>query len=127
MDALAIACIHRVAHHGDEQRLIWLYDIHLLAGALTAAEAEDFLSLAAAKRIRAVCARGCSLAHARFGTSFPTDLADRLAASSASNVLPVPAGPTKSVRVFADIASRASNCSSVYLLSSASNASIVAG
>jgi hypothetical protein len=80
VDALALACIHRVAHHHDERRLIWLYDIHLLAGALTAAEAEEFLSLAEASRIRAVCARGCSLAQARFGTSFPVDFADRLAA-----------------------------------------------
>ncbi|MHB0971487.1 MAG: nucleotidyltransferase family protein [Thermoanaerobaculia bacterium] len=33
-DCLIIACAHRVAHHRDEERLIWLCDIHLLATAL---------------------------------------------------------------------------------------------
>jgi hypothetical protein len=33
-DCLLIACVHRVAHHREEERLIWLYDIHLLATAL---------------------------------------------------------------------------------------------
>ena len=79
VDALAVACIHRVAHHHDEERLIWLYDIHLLAGALTGAEAEAFLAQAASAQIRAVCARGCALAQARFGTELPPDFLDRLA------------------------------------------------
>jgi Uncharacterised nucleotidyltransferase len=32
--ALLVACIHRTAHHGASDRLLWLYDIHLLASAL---------------------------------------------------------------------------------------------
>jgi hypothetical protein len=83
VDALALACVHRVAHHHDEERLIWLYDIHLLAGALTPAEAEDFLALVLAKRIQAVCARGCSLAQARFRTPLPANLANRLSSGDA--------------------------------------------
>jgi hypothetical protein len=80
VDALAVACVHRVAHHGDEPRLIWLYDIHLLAGALSEPEVEDFVSLVRARRIRAVCARGCTLARSRFGTVFPPGLTEGLAA-----------------------------------------------
>src|SRR5207237_9649788 len=30
VDALLLGCIHRVVHHHDNERLIWLYDIHLL-------------------------------------------------------------------------------------------------
>jgi len=30
VDALLYACVHRVAHHHDSDRLIWLADIHLL-------------------------------------------------------------------------------------------------
>jgi hypothetical protein len=71
VDGLALACIHRVAHHRDDARLIWLYDIHLLAGGLTPGDAEAFLVLAGEKRIRAVAARGCALAAGRFGTPFP--------------------------------------------------------
>ena len=33
--ALAIACVHRVAHHPGDDRPIWLHDIHLLASGLS--------------------------------------------------------------------------------------------
>jgi len=33
-DALALACVHVVAHHWPEASLRWLYDLHLLAAAL---------------------------------------------------------------------------------------------
>lgn len=64
--ALALACIHRVAHHGDEDRLIWIYDIHLIAERLAAAEREEFISLAQAKQLTAVCADGLALAERKF-------------------------------------------------------------
>jgi hypothetical protein len=65
--ALLIACVHRVAHHGDTPHLLWLYDVHLLARGLTAVEGEAFAALAAAKRMRAVCRRTLTLAQAAFG------------------------------------------------------------
>lgn len=34
-DALLLACIHRLAHHFDDKRLIWLWDIRLLLEAMT--------------------------------------------------------------------------------------------
>ena len=79
--ALAIACIHRVAHHADEERLIWIYDIHLLAEHLTASDQERFVSLAAAKQLVAVCADGLALAHQTFGGAATAALLARLAAS----------------------------------------------
>lgn len=81
--ALAIACIHRVAHHADEDRLIWLYDIHLLAEHLTAGDQERFVSLAAAKRLVAVCADGLAIAHQTFGGSATASLLARLIPSKA--------------------------------------------
>ena len=33
--ALLVACLHRTAHHGTTTRLLWLYDIHLLATTLS--------------------------------------------------------------------------------------------
>ena len=53
--ALSIACIHRVAHHHGHERLIWLYDLHLLAGALRVTEVERFLNTARDRSIDAVC------------------------------------------------------------------------
>ena len=36
-DALILACLHRLAHHSDEERLIWDYDIRLLVARADAA------------------------------------------------------------------------------------------
>ena len=56
--ALALACIHRVAHHSADERLIWLYDIHLLAEGFSRSDEDQFVDLAHAKALRAVCAAG---------------------------------------------------------------------
>jgi hypothetical protein len=67
--ALILACVHRVAHHHNSDRLIWLYDIHLLAGAMSPGEIAEFLEMARVKRLRAICASGLALARARFATA----------------------------------------------------------
>lgn len=72
MDALFIACLHRVAHHQDEIDLLWLWDIHLLASRLSDDERARFVELAARTSMRAVCARGLELAAQRFGTTMAT-------------------------------------------------------
>jgi hypothetical protein len=66
--ALLLACIHRVAHHGASDRLIWLYDIHLLLEHMDAAERARFSRTAAEKDMAQVCADGIALAGARFHT-----------------------------------------------------------
>lgn len=78
--ALLIACMHRATHkqnpyyvagvpHYDGNRLIWLYDIHLLAASLTEQEWTDFASLARQKGLRAVCLDGMQAARCRFHTA----------------------------------------------------------
>ena len=64
--ALVLACIHRVAHHALDERLIWLYDIHLLADRLAPIEQEQFIDLARAKDLTLVCADGLAAAQGRF-------------------------------------------------------------
>lgn len=64
--ALMLACIHRVAHHGDEERLIWIYDIHLVAERLSATEQKEFVDLAEAKQLAMVCADGLAVAQQTF-------------------------------------------------------------
>ena len=81
--ALAIACIHRVAHHAEDDRLIWIYDIHLLAEHLNAADRERFVSMAAAKHVVAVCADGLALAHQTFGGAATASLLAQLTPSNA--------------------------------------------
>jgi hypothetical protein len=76
--ALMIACVHRAAHHGNTVCLIWLYDIHLLADALSVDDRARVAGLAAAKRLRSVCARGIADARALFATRVAADWLERL-------------------------------------------------
>src|SRR3954451_10785444 len=62
VDALLLACIHRVVHHHDIERLIWLYDIHLLREAMTAGEHARFWRMAADRGLVAICERSIALA-----------------------------------------------------------------
>ena len=64
--ALFIACIHRVAHHHNSRRLIWLYDIFLLASGMTDADVQRFGSMVADKRVIAVCRDGLDVSFAQF-------------------------------------------------------------
>jgi len=62
LDALLLACVHRVAHHHDSERLIWLVDVALLRERMTRAEHERFWRLAAERRVIGVCMRSIELA-----------------------------------------------------------------
>ncbi|MBV8544174.1 MAG: nucleotidyltransferase family protein [Acidobacteria bacterium] len=69
VDALVLACIHRVAHHHDTERLIWLYDIHLLREAMSADEHARFWRLAAERGVVAICERSIELADEWFAAA----------------------------------------------------------
>jgi hypothetical protein len=62
VDALLLACVHRVAHHHDTDRLIWLVDIALLRERMTRAEHEQFWRLAADRGVAGVCMRSVEVA-----------------------------------------------------------------
>ena len=83
VDALLLACIHRVAHHNDCEKLLWIYDIHLLATGMDRATLEHVAECAAEKGIRAVCRRGLGLAHHWFHTDVPSDVVRALASVDA--------------------------------------------
>lgn len=69
--ALLLACVHPAMHHRNEERLIWLYDIHLLASQLSLVEFERFTALALDKRVAAVCRHQLDLARSRLRTVIP--------------------------------------------------------
>jgi len=66
--ALLLACVHRVAHHEASDRLIWIYDIHLLVQAMDQSALEEFAKMAAHKGMARVCADGVTLSGARLNT-----------------------------------------------------------
>jgi len=79
VDALLFACIHLAGHvnapyfvpnvgQQEGDRLIWLYDIHLLYSQMSDAEREEFAALATAKKIRAICRRALIRTKECFGT-----------------------------------------------------------
>jgi hypothetical protein len=78
IDALVLACLHRVAHHDDHGSLIWMWDIHLLASALSDRGRAELVRTAAESKMRAVVAHGVALVHDRFATSGAASLIDEL-------------------------------------------------
>ncbi len=92
MQALLLACMHRCTHkqnpfyvngdaHHTADRLIWLYDIHLLAEKLSGPEWEKFVRAATQKGLRAVCLEGMQSTQACFHTAYPEPVLQTLAKS----------------------------------------------
>lgn len=84
VDSIAIACLHRLAHHQGHDRLVWLYDIHLLAAALSATEWEELRTSACARGIAGFCADGLRAARNSLGSAFPADIEAALDEASIS-------------------------------------------
>lgn len=90
VDALLIACMHRQKHlqmpyHVDgvawysADRLIWLYDIHLLANAFSPDDWEALGHRAHDKGLAAVAGAGLSSSRHALGTRIPAAVLERLA------------------------------------------------
>jgi hypothetical protein len=80
--ALLLACMHRAVHkqspyytdgiaHYSGDRLIWLYDIHLLSRTLTEAEWGQFLQLARSKGLAGTCLEGLQQTEQALGSTTP--------------------------------------------------------
>jgi len=87
--ALLFACIHRAGHanapyhvdgiaHLGGDRLIWLYDIHLLVARMSAGDLDEFAALAASKQIKAICAEALHRTRECFATPIPSHVIDVL-------------------------------------------------
>ena len=81
LHALLLACLHPAMHHRNIERLIWVYDIHLLASRLSTADFDRFTDLAMEKQVAAIVAHELSRARSRFGTRVPNRVTARLAAA----------------------------------------------
>ena len=79
VDALLLACVHRVAHHPNCEKPIWVRDIHLLAMALEPSEWQMFVEQATRRSVRAMCLQGLRRAQDRFQTAIPSDVLTALA------------------------------------------------
>jgi len=82
--ALLLASVHRIAHlpQGDADRLIWLYDIHLLARGFDAADWARLTTLAEEKALCGSTLDGLRRAATEFATAVPGPVLERLAAGA---------------------------------------------
>ena len=114
--ALLLACMHRVAHvhspyffrnvpHFSGNRLIWLYDIHLLAGRMSQEELEHTARLAAQKQVRAICQDGLLFAQQCFGTRLPEDFMEALSPQGVAEPSTVYLSPRRLKCLWGDITS----------------------
>ncbi len=79
VDALLLACMHRAGHFGEMgERLIWLYDIHLLTEVLSSSEFDDLIRRAGELGMRGLCADALNASHAWFATHIPEGVTDAL-------------------------------------------------
>ncbi len=78
IDALIVACLHRVAHHSRRGYLIWWWDLWLLAGAIDASQAAAFAERAIAAGIASLCAHDLAEARRLFGSDGGALLEDEI-------------------------------------------------
>jgi hypothetical protein len=100
--ALLIACLHRTAHHGTSHRLLWLYDIHLMASILGENDWADVCRLAVERGLAPVLAAGLEDAADSLGTSLPEPILIRLRDASRrtdEDVLAFLGGPLSTLQV----------------------------
>jgi hypothetical protein len=76
--ALIVACIHRSAHHANSDRLIWLFDIRVLAASLSDAGWDNVVTISAGAGIAPVVADGLRSAAALVRAPVPADVLRRL-------------------------------------------------
>ena len=86
VDSLLIASLHRLGHHSREERLIWLYDIHLLATRLTEHEWQSLADKALSKQICAITADALFLCQQLFGTPVSPQVMQQLSQGSRQSV-----------------------------------------
>jgi hypothetical protein len=79
VNALLLACLHRVAHHADAPDLLWLLDIHLLALRMSPHDWQHVIALARARAVWSACARSLARSADIFRTTIPRFVADALA------------------------------------------------
>ena len=78
--ALLLACMHRVAHlpEGNADRLIWLYDIHVLVQSLSDAQWQSVMTLAEERGVCGPCLDGLRTTQTAFETVVPDEVWGRL-------------------------------------------------
>lgn len=76
--ALLHACMHRVAHHYGDPKLLWLYDIHLLLAGKSDAWLQSFYEFAVEKKMAKICGESFRLSAQWFQMNLPEGWIEKL-------------------------------------------------
>ena len=82
VDALLIACQHRLGHHQREERLAWLYDIYLIASGLDESQWQALCKRAITHQLAALTLDGLKKIESLFDFSLPQTVHSELAMQS---------------------------------------------
>jgi hypothetical protein len=80
--ALVIALVHRAGHHPGSRDLLWIYDIHLLAGRLDEGTLQRIQAVAIDRGLGRIACEGLMHAHEWFHTTNAKALADAVIAAA---------------------------------------------
>jgi len=83
VDSLIIACLHRLGHHLNDERLTWLHDIHLLANELTGEDWQTVIKQCKDKQLSAITLDALQLCKDLFNTPVDQLVIDELSRLSA--------------------------------------------
>ena len=73
VDSIIISSLHRLGHHANDERLIWLYDIHLLANSLNEDDWEELCLLCEDKKLAAITLDALATCNDLLGTHIPEE------------------------------------------------------
>lgn len=85
VDSILIAAVHRLGHHPNEERLVWLYDIHLLSQSLSASEWQSLVEKAVSKQLAALSLDALRLCQQLFATPVAQQVINQLQLAAATS------------------------------------------
>jgi len=71
IDSILLAAIHRKGHHAETERLIWLYDIHVVSESLSEKQWLELAAKARSKKIAALTLNALEMTHELLDTKIP--------------------------------------------------------
>jgi hypothetical protein len=80
-DALLHALVHRVAHHNSSVNLLWLYDMHLLAGRMQDRDWSILIETAECAQVCQIAADGLGVLSRTLDSAVPAAVVERLTAA----------------------------------------------
>ncbi len=101
--ALVMAAVHRVAHHANSDRLIWLLDMRLLLRAASSDHIDEFCLLADAAGVNAICHDACVRTADMFGDVDVPALLARRGASACEPTRAYLNAPSPLKRIWLDL------------------------